>query len=76
MPQQPTLVRPLLEAAATPEDVQANIAGQAVGLVREILPAARAAAVELALDAAEVIARDLLAMTGKAPRPVKEEDVP
>ena len=56
MPAQPTLVRPLLEAAANPDEVQANLAGQAAGLVREIKPAADVVA-ELVDDARAILGR-------------------
>jgi len=56
MPAQPTLVRPLLEAAPNPDEVQANLAGQAAGLVSEIKPAAEVVA-ELMEDATAILGR-------------------
>jgi nitronate monooxygenase len=56
MPAQPTLVRPMLEAAANPGEVQANLAGQASGLVSEVKPAADVVT-ELVEDATKILGR-------------------
>ena len=57
----PTLAALVDELLADPDTLE-NMGKAAAGLARP--------------DAADVIARDLLAMTGEAPRPVKDEDVP
>ena len=56
MPLQPALVRPILAADPENPNVQANLVGQAVGMIHEIKPAGEVVA-EMANEAAEILGR-------------------
>jgi NAD(P)H-dependent flavin oxidoreductase YrpB (nitropropane dioxygenase family) len=56
MPLQGALISPLMNAAKERQDIQANAAGQGVGLINEIKPAARVVK-DMVQEAEEILAR-------------------